>query len=81
MEKQKFVLRLILLVLIAGTISCRSRENKGAAAAVNQEPSVIEASIGGMFCTDCEQTIQKKVGELEGDKIGKGIVYCRQCDY
>ncbi len=71
MEKQKITLRLILILLLAGSFACRSGENKSVKAVVNQEPVVIEASIGGMFCTDCEQTIQKKVGELDGVKSVK----------
>jgi len=70
MEKQKFTSSLILILLFAGFYACRSSENKNVTP-INQEPAVIEASIGGMFCTDCEQTIQKKVGELPGIKSVK----------
>jgi copper chaperone CopZ len=70
MENQKFAFSLILILLLAGSIACRSSENKSVAP-MNQEPVVIEASIGGMFCTDCEQTIQNKVGELPGIKSVK----------
>jgi len=71
MEKQKIALRLILVLLLVGSFACRSSGNKSDTPAVNQEPAVIEASIGGMFCTDCEQTIQKKVEELPGIKSVK----------
>ena len=71
MEKQKIAIRLLMLVLLIGSLACKGRESKSINTAGNQEPAVIEASIGGMFCTDCEQTIQKKVGELPGIKSVK----------
>lgn len=50
--------------------SCGNNKN----AAINKsemEPSLIEVSIKGMYCTGCEQTIQTRVGELNGVKSVK----------
>ena len=63
---QKLAVRLILIVFITLAISCGGSKNKATKPEVNLEPLAIEVSIGGMFCTDCEQTIQKRVGELDG---------------
>jgi copper chaperone CopZ len=71
MEKQKLAFRLIFIAIILTAVSCSGKNNKSVKADVNMEPSVIEVSIGGMSCTDCEQTIQKRVGELEGIKSVK----------
>ena len=66
MEKQKMAFNLILIAVVLTAISCGSNKGKNADAGIKTEPSVIEVSIGGMSCTDCEQTIQKRVGELAG---------------
>ena len=71
MCKQKLCARLILIVLITISVSCGGGKNKAIKPEAKMEPVAIEASIGGMFCTDCEQTIQKKVGELQGIKSVK----------
>lgn len=67
----KSAVRVILIVFALAAIACRGGVNKPSNTEIKLEPSVIEVSIGGMFCTDCEQTIQKKVGELEGIKSVK----------
>jgi copper chaperone len=71
MCNQKFAARLILIVLVMIAISCGGSKNKAIKTEVKREPVAMEVSIGGMFCTDCEQTIQKRVGELEGIKSVK----------
>jgi len=71
MGKQKMTFKLILIAVMLTAISCSSNRGKNADTGTKTEPSVIEVSIGGMFCTDCEQTIQKRVGELEGIKSVK----------
>jgi copper chaperone len=68
MEKQKMAFKLILIAVILTAVSCSSNKGRNINAGMKTEPSVIEVSIGGMSCTDCEQTIQKRVGELEGIK-------------
>jgi copper chaperone CopZ len=71
MGRQKLAFKLILIAFIVTAISCSSKTGKSPGTEVKMEPSVIEVSIGGMSCTDCEQTIQKRVGELEGIKSVK----------
>jgi copper chaperone len=71
MCKQKLAVRLILIVFVMIALSCGGSKNKVIKPDIKQEPVAIEVSIGGMFCTDCEQTIQKRVGELEGIKSVK----------
>jgi copper chaperone len=71
MGKQKLAFRLMLIAVILTAVSCSGKTNKSTRTDVIMEPSVIEVSIGGMFCTDCEQTIQKRVGELDGIKSVK----------
>jgi copper chaperone CopZ len=71
MGKQKLAFRLILIAIMLTAVSCSGKTDKTAKAGVKIEPSVIEVSIGGMSCTNCEQTIQKRVGELEGIKSVK----------
>jgi len=63
--------KLILMAVILTAISCGNNKGRNANAGMQAEPSVIEVSIGGMSCTDCEQTIQKRVGELDGIKSVK----------
>jgi copper chaperone CopZ len=71
MEKQNMAFKLILVAVVLTAISCSSNKGRKADTGMKTEPSVIEVSIGGMSCTDCEQTIQKRVGELEGIKSVK----------
>jgi copper chaperone len=71
MCKQKLVVKLILIIIVMVAIACSGSENKTSKAEIKQEPLVMEVSIGGMFCTGCEETIQKRVGELEGIKSVK----------
>jgi len=71
MNKQKLFATLILFVYALVAISCSGKNTKSEKETVPQEPSVIEVSIGGMFCLGCEQTIQTNVGKLEGIKSVK----------
>jgi copper chaperone CopZ len=71
MGKQKMANRFIFLAVILIAFSCGRSQNKSDKADTKAEPSVIEVSIGGMSCTDCELTIQKRVGELSGIKSVK----------
>jgi copper chaperone CopZ len=71
MDKQIMAFRLILATVMLTAISCSGNPDRKAKSDVQKEASVIEVSIGGMFCTDCELTIQKRVGELAGIKSVK----------
>jgi copper chaperone CopZ len=71
MRKRKMALRLIFIAVILAAFSCSRNQTRSGKADTKTEPSVIEVSIGGMSCTDCEQTIQKRVGELSGIKSVK----------
>jgi copper chaperone len=71
MCKQKLAVRLVLIVLVIVALSCGGSKNKVPESVAGTEPVAIEVSIGGMVCTDCEQTIQKRVGDLEGIKSVK----------
>ena len=71
MYKQKLSAGLIVIVYILLAVSCSGNGKKAAEAEKNKEASVMEVSIGGMFCTGCEQTIQNNVGKLEGIKSVK----------
>jgi len=65
------VFRMILIVAALSFMACSSNKDKNVKTEAQMVPSVIEVSIGGMFCTDCEQTIQKRVGEVPGIKSVK----------
>ncbi|MGE5457625.1 MAG: cation transporter, partial [Methanococcaceae archaeon] len=71
------------LIIAVVAISCSGNGKKTEAKKVLPEtkPSYVEVSIAGMTCTGCEQTIQKRVTDLEGVKsvkasfsTGKAIV-------
>ena len=62
--------RLVFLVLILFAIAC-GREQRTVKSEMQKEPVVMQVSIGGMTCTGCEETIQRRVGELEGIKSVK----------
>jgi len=62
-KRQTIFLTLFLIVLAAG--SC-GKNKKTPENITSMEKSLIEVSIGGMSCTGCEQTIQSRVGMLEG---------------
>ena len=66
MGNHKMAFKIILIAVILTAFSCSGTTNKSAMAGRKTEPALIEVSIGGMSCTDCEQTIQKRVGELAG---------------
>jgi copper chaperone CopZ len=65
----KSIATLIVIVFLA--ISCSGNKSKGVKDETAQNPSLIEVSIKGMTCTGCEQTIQTRVGGLEGVKSVK----------
>lgn len=71
MDKLKLAFKLIVAFLFLAMISCRSHEKGGNMVQIQKEPALLEATIGGMFCTDCELTIQKRVGDLAGIKSVK----------
>lgn len=53
-------------------ISCgKSKKTDEAKVFPDTQPSYVEVSIGGMTCTGCEQTITKRVTDLEGVKSVK----------
>ncbi len=68
MEKREMAFNLICMAIILTAFSCSGNPDKGVRSQAKYDPSLIEVSIGGMSCTDCEQTIQKRVGELAGIK-------------
>ncbi len=68
-KNYKSIATLIVIVFLA--ISCSGNKSKGVKDETVQSPSLIEVSIKGMFCTGCEQTIQTRVGGLEGVKSVK----------
>jgi copper chaperone CopZ len=66
MKKYRLIILLSLCMGVLHAISCGgSKQEK---AADQGEASVIEVKIEGMTCTACEQTIQRRVGKLEGIK-------------
>jgi len=67
MKLKKLISGLILFVIILTVSSC-GRGNKTEKEAAEAEALSMEVSIGGMTCLACEQTIQRKVGKLEGIK-------------
>ena len=71
MDKQNLAGRFILIFLVLAATACSGGKKKQVKEEVIKDPSVIEVSIGGMSCTDCEQTIQTRVGALEGIKSVK----------
>jgi len=73
MIKQKSAIKLILIVFVLFASACGGNTDKAVKSdtEVQGEPSFIEVSIGGMTCTGCEETIQRRVGELEGIKSVK----------
>ncbi len=69
MRKKHLFSVLLILSAILLTISCGG--NKKDKSAEQATASLIEVKIDGMTCTACEQTIQRKVGKLEGIKSVK----------
>jgi copper chaperone CopZ len=67
--KMKNVSKIVLCFLclfIITTISCK---NSGTQTQKTVDPNAftkIEVSIGGMFCTECENTIQTRVAQVDG---------------
>jgi copper chaperone CopZ len=62
-KRQTIFLTLLFIVSAAGSCG-KNKKTPGNNTSI--EKSLIEVSIGGMSCTGCEQTIQSRVGMLEG---------------
>lgn len=60
----------VFFFMVLVTLSCADNK-KTVKENVPQEAELIEVSIGGMSCLDCEKTIQTSVGKLEGVKSVK----------
>ena len=71
MYKNRFSAGLILFLYILVAVSCSGNAKKSEKETDQQEASVMEVSIEGMFCLGCEQTIQMNVSKLEGIKSVK----------
>jgi copper chaperone len=67
----KLTSTLLFFVFLYTALSCTGNNKKSEEGNIHQEISMIEVSIGGMTCLGCEQTIQRKVGKLEGIKSVK----------
>jgi len=65
MSRKRPTIFLIGLFIVLAAVSC-GKSKKSPARDASMEKSLIEVSIGGMTCTGCEQTIQSRVGMLEG---------------
>jgi len=66
MIKHRLSTSFMLLVYVLIAISCSGNSKKSEEVTIEQEPELIEVSIGGMSCLGCEQTIQMNVSKLEG---------------
>jgi copper chaperone CopZ len=71
MYKHRISAGFILFVYILVALSCSGNVKKSEIETAQQEASVMEVSIEGMFCLGCEQTIQMNVSKLEGIKSVK----------
>jgi len=71
MYKNNLTTSLLFVVYILAAISCSGNNKKTGKEDIQQEASLMEVTIGGMFCTGCEQTIQRNIGNLEGIKSVK----------
>ena len=58
----------LIMTLVAFSCSGNNEKTGSKKALPDTEPSYVEVSISGMTCTGCEQTIQKRVTDLEGVK-------------
>jgi len=65
MSQKRRPIFLIVLFIALSVVSC-GKSKKTADNPATMEKSLIEVSIGGMTCTGCEETIQARVGMLEG---------------
>ena len=70
MSRKRQNIFLIGLFIVLAAVSC-GKNKKSPDMGASMEKSLIEVSIGGMSCTGCEQTIQSRVGMLEGIKSVK----------
>jgi len=69
MKKYRIFIMLSFYMGFMLAVSCSG--NKQEKALNSGEVSLIEVKIEGMTCTACEQTIQQRVGKLEGIKSVK----------
>jgi copper chaperone CopZ len=67
MFKPGLTLKLILPVIFLVLISC-GRSGVQQTTTEGGEPVVMTVLVGGMSCTGCEETIQSRVGQLDGVK-------------
>jgi copper chaperone len=67
----KLTTRFILFIYFLTLVSCSGNNKKVMKDNAHQNVFLTEASIGGMTCLGCEQTIQKNLGKLEGIKSVK----------
>jgi len=65
MSRKRLPIFLVGLFIALSVVSC-GKSKKTADNPATMEKSIIEVSIGGMTCTGCEETIQSRVGMLEG---------------
>ena len=70
MFKLRFTLKLILPLMLLAFLGC-GRSNVKQVATESGEPVVMTVLVGGMSCTGCEETIQSRVGQLDGVKSVK----------
>jgi copper chaperone CopZ len=66
MKKEKVIQVCVILTIMVAVIACGRNNNKAEKSPDNQQPAIVEVSIGGMSCTGCEQTIQTNLSKLEG---------------
>ncbi len=71
MFKHKLSATIVLLAILIIAISCSGKSQKAVNESVPQDAELIEVSIGGMSCLDCEKTIQTNVSKLDGIKSVK----------
>jgi copper chaperone CopZ len=71
MKKRTLFFILVTIVSAATIMACNRGSKKTSDTGVKTEPVAIEVSIAGMHCTGCEETIQMRVGDLEGVKSVK----------
>ena len=70
MFKLRFTIKLMLPVILLVLSSCGGNAPKQADSQ-DVQPVVMTVMVGGMSCTGCEETIQTRVGQLDGVKSVK----------
>ena len=66
MLKQNLTSKFLLALCLTAIMACGRSTTKEVKPEVMKEPVTVTVMVGGMFCTDCEATIQKRVGDLDG---------------